>query len=47
MALMYIIWFVGGIKELVIEYVLNQHRQDLISILEAQDVEQHYSVVVQ
>jgi hypothetical protein len=36
-----------GIEELVIEYVLNQHRQDLISILEAQDAELHYSVAVQ
>lgn len=34
-------------EELVIEYVLNQHRQDLISILEAEDAELHYSVVVQ
>lgn len=33
-------------EELVIEYVLNQHRQDLISILEAEDAELHYSVVV-
>lgn len=45
---MYInISYCWGIEELVIEYVLNQHRQDLISILEAQDVELHYSVVVQ
>ncbi|XP_046447049.1 DNA helicase MCM9-like [Daphnia pulex] len=36
----------SNLSELVIEYVLNQHRQDLISILEAQDVELHYSVVV-
>lgn len=36
----------SNLSELVIEYVLNQHRQDLISILEAEDAELHYSVVV-
>ena len=35
------------IKELVIKYALDQHRQDLISILEAPDQDLHYAVVVQ
>lgn len=36
-----------GTEELVIKYALDQHRQDLISILEAPDQELHYAVVVQ
>lgn len=38
---------VSGVTELLIKYVLDHHRQDLMLILEAEDQELHYSVIVQ
>lgn len=51
MSIVNLIWYIicicCGTEELLIKYVLDQHHQDLINILEAQDEELHYSVVVQ